>query len=94
MKRAIEGGQSVENGRALAREKYIEPLKQKIQLETITEIAFEGQKGKEHKIKFNIWNSAVFSAWAKEITRLLVKYNLKQRFVTHQESIRVKSLST
>ena len=72
LQRAIEGGQSIEDGRALAREKYIGPVKQKFQLETIAESAFGGQKGKEHKIKFNNWNTEDISAWAKEINALLV----------------------
>jgi hypothetical protein len=71
LQRAVEDGQSVEEGRAMAKDKYIEPVKSKYQLTTITESAFGGQKGKEHKIKFNNWKKEDIADWAEEINGLL-----------------------
>ncbi len=72
LQRAIDNGQSIADGRALAREKYIEPVKQKFQLVVIAETVFGGQKGKEHKIKFNNWNKDDIAEWANEMNELLI----------------------
>jgi menaquinone-dependent protoporphyrinogen IX oxidase len=67
LERAKEKGQPKEEGVSTAKLKYIEPIKNKYGIETLTDGVFGGQYGQEPKIKFNNWNLDDIKEWAREL---------------------------
>lgn len=61
-------GETKEEAISLAKLRYIEPVKNKYGIHTISETVFGRQKGKEEKIRYNNWDPADIKIRAKELS--------------------------